>query len=183
MAARNARRGRTTTAKKGIVMFDTMEIHSTPAQETASQRKAASSAGLHDVMRARAQAVAFDGDIPMLSAIRSMLALAVETAFDLRGGHAHSPHLDRFADMLDRQAGLLDDLKEGQFESDPALLMYRASVALDAFANAVREEIVGYVRPGIDPGAFNLALQRMTDRAIAAGAAFASLDLALARTI
>ncbi len=164
-------------------MFDTMEIHGTRAQETGSRRAAANSADLHDMARPQTQAVAFDGAIPMLSAIRSMLALAVETAFDLRGGHAHSPHLDRFADMVDRQAGLLDGLKAGQFETDPTLLMYRASVALDAFAHAVREEIVDCVRPGIDPGAFHLALQRMTDRAIAAGVAFASLDLALSRTI
>ncbi|MDH3229934.1 MAG: hypothetical protein OEN55_09095 [Alphaproteobacteria bacterium] len=119
----------------------------------------------------------------MLGAIRSMLVLAVESAFDLRTGQANSGHLDRFEEMLGEQAGLLHGLENAEFASDPGLLTRRAQTALDAFASAVRQEVVEFVRPGIDRGDFDAALLRMTDRAIAAGVAFASLDLALDRAL
>lgn len=119
----------------------------------------------------------------MLGAIRVMLGLAVEAAFDLRIGHGNSYHLDRFEETLDEQIGLLGSLENGNFTSDPALLTHRAQEALGGFATAVRQEVFEFVYPGIDPAVFDAALQRMTDRAIVAGAAFASLDLALDRPL
>jgi len=115
----------------------------------------------------------------MLAAVREMLALAIEGAFDLRIGRKQSRHLQRFEEMLNEQKEVLKSLEEGVFTTDPSLLMRRAQEALHAFASAVRHEIVNDVRPGMNPTVFDAALQRMTDRAVMAGAAFASLDLAL----
>lgn len=164
-------------------MFETKKFHGALPGETSSLTGPDAGHRRHDPASSLPTYADPGRDIPMLGAIREMLGLAVETAFDLRGGHRQSAHLEQFSDMVDRQIRLLDGLDKGHFASDPGLLMHRANMALDAFALAVREEIVDCIRPGIDPGAFNLALQRMTDRAIAAGVAFASLDLALDRTL
>lgn len=115
----------------------------------------------------------------MLGAVREMLGLAIEGAFDLRTGREQSAHLQRFEQMLDEQIEILDSLENGVFTPDPGLLTRRAQEALHGFAAAVRHEIVEDVRPGMSPTVFDAALQRMTDRAVIAGAAFASLDLAL----
>jgi len=115
----------------------------------------------------------------MLGAVREMLGLAIEGAFDLRTGREHSPHLRRFEEMLEAQMEILNSLDDGVFTTDPGLLTRRAEEALHGFAAAVRHEIIEDVRPGMNPTVFDAALQRMTDRAVIAGAAFASLDLAL----
>lgn len=115
----------------------------------------------------------------MLAAVREMLSLAIEGAFDLRTGREHSRHLQRFDEMLEEQIGVLKSLENGVFTTDPGFLMRRAQEALHGFAAVVRHEIVEDVRPGMNPTVFDAALQRMTDRAVMAGAAFASLDLAL----
>ncbi len=115
----------------------------------------------------------------MLAAVREMLALAIEGAFDLRTGRQNSPHLRRFNELLDEQKEILKSLESGVFTTDPGLLTRRAQEALHGFAAAVRHEIVEDVRPGMNPTVFDAALQRMTDRAVMAGAAFASIDLAL----
>jgi hypothetical protein len=160
-------------------MFDFTELSgaTTQAAPVGSQ----TAAGMQMRYLARGQTPPADPrwSIPMLGAIRLMLGLAIEAAFDLRSGYANSRHLDRFEDMMDEQNALLDSLGRADFTSDPGLLTRRAQTALDEFAAAVRQEVVDYVRPGIDPGAFHAALQRMTDRVVAAGVAFASLDLAL----
>jgi hypothetical protein len=119
----------------------------------------------------------------MLGTIRVMLGLAVEAAFDLRTGNGSSGNLDRFDEMLDEQTRLLDILENADFASDPGFLTRRAREALAGFAAAVRQEIVDFVRPDINPGAFGAALRRMTDVAVLAGVAFASLDLALDRPL
>ncbi len=115
----------------------------------------------------------------MLGAVREMLGLAIEGAFDLRTGREQSHHLRRFEDLLDEQLEILDSLENGVFTTDPSLLTRRAQEALHGFAASVRHEIIEDVRPGMNPTVFDAALQRMTDRAVIAGAAFASLDLAL----
>lgn len=115
----------------------------------------------------------------MLANVREMLSLAIEGAFDLRTGRQDSPHLRRFHEMLDEQKEILKSLENGVFTTDPGLLTRRAQEALHGFAAAVRHEIIEDVRPGMNPTVFDGALQRMTDRAVMAGAAFASLDLAL----
>lgn len=115
----------------------------------------------------------------LLGAVREMLTLAIEGAFDLRIGREHSRHLRRFDEMLHEQKDILKSLEDGVFTTDPGLLIRRAQEALHAFAAAVRHEIVEDVRPGMNPTVFDAALQRMTERAVMAGAAFASLDLAL----
>lgn len=115
----------------------------------------------------------------MLGAVREMLNLAIEGAFDLRVGREQSRHLQRFEEMLGEQKEILKRLENGVFTTDPGLLMRRAQEALHAFAAAVRHEIIDDVRPGMNPTVFDTALQRMTERAVMAGAAFASLDLAL----
>ena len=115
----------------------------------------------------------------MLGAVREMLGLAIEGAFDLRTGREQSPYLQRFEDLLDEQLEILDSLENGLFTTDPSLLTRRAQEALHGFAASVRHEIIEDVRPGMNPTVFDAALQRMTDRAVIAGAAFASLDLAL----
>ena len=115
----------------------------------------------------------------MLGAVREMLSLAIEGAFDLRIGREHSRHLQRFNEMVGEQKEILKRLEDGVFTTDPSLLMRRAQEALHAFAAAVRHEIIDDVRPGMCPTVFDAALQRMTERAVMAGAAFASLDLAL----
>lgn len=115
----------------------------------------------------------------MLAAVREMLSLAIEGAFDLRTGRQHSRHLQRFDEMLEEQIGVLKSLEHGIFTTDPGFLMRRAQETLHGFAAVVRHEIVEDVRPGMNPTVFDAALQRMTDRAVMAGAAFASLDLAL----
>ena len=115
----------------------------------------------------------------MLGAVREMLALAIEGAFDLRTGREQSRHLQRFEEMLAEQKEVLNSLDHGEFSSDPGLLTRRAMETLHGFAAAVRHEIVEEVHPGMCPTVFDAALQRLTDRAVMAGAAFASLDLAL----
>ncbi len=159
-------------------MFGSLEFHDAPARPRPD-------AGIRTRHGAPVRTPAADSNrnIPMLGAVRVMLGLAVEGAFDLRMGHANSDHLRRFNEMRDQQIGLLDSLEHGDFSSDPGLLTHRAQEALDGFATAVRQEIIEYVYPGIDPAVFDAALQRMTDRAIVAGAAFASLDLALDRPL
>lgn len=115
----------------------------------------------------------------MLAAVREMLALAIEGAFDLRIGRRQSRHLQRFDEMLSEQQDTLRRLENGVFTTDPSLLMRRAHEGLHAFAAAVHHDIVEDVRPGMNPTVFDAALQRTTDRAVIAGAAFASLDLTL----
>ena len=161
-------------------MFDLMEFDGAPA---ATRRQPSASIRAPKFAPGQAVPATPQSNIPMLGTIRVMLGLAVEAAFDLRAGLGNSGSLDRFEEILDEQTGLLDSLERGDFGSNPGLLTHRAQQALDGFATAVRQEIVDYVRPGINPGVFDVALQRMTDRAIAAGAAFASLDLALDRPL
>jgi len=164
---------------KGMSMFGELEFHGAPPPTAPNGQQPA--ARMRGRYRAPGQApkAGANRNVPMLGGVRLMLGLAVEGAFDLRTGHANSDHLRLFDEMLDRQTGLLDGLKSEEFISDPGLLTRRAKQALDGFAAAVRQEIVEYVRPGIDPGAFDAALRRMTDVAVLAGVAFASLDLAL----
>lgn len=115
----------------------------------------------------------------MLAAVREMLSLAIEGAFDLRTGRQQSRHLQKFNEMLKEQIEILKSLENGVFTTDPGFLMRRAQEALHGFAAVVRHDIIEEVRPGMNPTVFDAALQRMTDRAVMAGAAFASLDLAL----
>jgi len=115
----------------------------------------------------------------LLGAVREMLTLAIEGAFDLRIGRERSRHLQRFDEMLHQQKDILKSLQDGVFTTDPGLLVRRAQETLHAFAAAVRHEVIEDVRPGMNPTVFDAALQRMTERAVMAGAAFASLDLAL----
>jgi len=139
-------------------------------------RAAHAADGADDIAAAR---IAKGSRTTMLDAVREMLTLAIEGAFDLRIGRGHSRHLQRFDEMLHEQKDILSRLEDGVFTTDPALLLRRAQEALHAFAAAVRHEIVDDVRPGMNPTVFDDALRRTTDRAVTAGAAFASLDLAL----
>lgn len=122
---------------------------------------------------------AADTGVTLFDAVREMLMLAIEGAFDLRVGRQQSPHLRRFEDVLNTQMEVLDTLENGVFAPDPALLTRRAQEALHGFAATVRHEIVDDVRPGMSPTVFDAALRRMTERAVMVGAAFASLDLVL----
>lgn len=124
-------------------------------------------------------AAAANSEATMLAAVREMLCLAIEGAYDLRTGQEQSANLRRFEELLQQQLSVLESLQKGVFTSDPGLLTRRAQETLHGFAAAVRHEIIEDVKPGMNPTVFDAALQRMTDRAVMAGAAFASLDLAL----
>lgn len=164
-------------------MFGKQELNGAPAPTDPAQPRPDANARKRGLAPGDTLPAEADRNIPMLGAIRMMLGLAVEAAFDLRSGHGDNRNLDRFEEMLDEQMGLLDSLENGDFTSDTSLLTHHAHTALDGFATAVRQEIVQYVSPGVAPVAFDAALQRMTDRAVLAGVAFASLDHALDRPL
>jgi len=160
-------------------MIEKKEIHEEQLQDTLNRSPRGAANHAHNDATAETPIAAANSHTTMLAAVREMLGLAIEGAFDLRLGREQSAHLRQFQEMLDDQLKILDSLENGVFTTDPGLLTRRAQEALHGFAAAVRHEIIEDVRPGMSPTVFDAALQRMTDRAVIAGAAFASLDLAL----
>jgi hypothetical protein len=160
-------------------MIEKKESHS--AQFGDALNRSPGGATSHDRYDAAAEtsSTAANRHTDLLGAVRKMLGLAIDVAFDLRMGREQSAHLRHFEEMLDEQIGVLDSLENGVFTTDPGLLTRRAQEALHGFAAAVRHDILEDVSPGMNPTVFDAALQRMTNRAVIAGAAFASLDLAL----
>jgi hypothetical protein len=160
-------------------MIKQKEIHETPSQDTPHSAPRGTAEDRRDAVAGNTLREDARSTNSMLGTVREMLNLAIEGAFDLRTGREHSTHLQRFKELLDQQLAVLDTLENGVFGPDPSLLTRRAQETLHGFAAAVRHEILEEVRPGMNPTVFDAALQRLTDRAVMAGAAFASLDLAL----
>jgi len=160
-------------------MFEKSEVRNPPTQAAWTRVGCAASVRPPSPASSLTPAADRNHNILMLGTVRFMLGLAVEGAFELRSGQGSSGRLRHFDAVLDAQRGLLDSLESADFTSDPGFLTRRARLALDDFAAAVRQEVVDRVRPGIDSAVFHAALERMTDRAVAAGVAFAFLDLAL----
>ena len=160
-------------------MIENKAFHDAQSQDTLNRSPRAANNHTRYVAADETPPAAANSHTTMLGAVREMLGLAIEGAFDLRTGREQSANLRRFEEMMDEQVGILDSLENGVFTTDPGLLTRRAQEALHGFAAAVRHEIIEDVRPGMNPTVFDAALQRMTDRAVIAGAAFASLDLAL----
>jgi hypothetical protein len=160
-------------------MIEKKEIHDVQLQDTLNRSPHGTTSHARYGAAGKTPAAATNSHTTMLGAVREMLGLAIEGAFDLRLGREQSPNLRRLEEMLENQMGILDSLENGVFTTDPGLLTRRAQEALHGFAAAVRHEIIEDVRPGMNPTVFDAALQRMTDRAVMAGAAFASLALAL----
>jgi hypothetical protein len=119
--------------------------------------------------------------VAMRAIVRSMLVMATEGAYDLRAGHPDSPYLDRFEVRFEELRGRLSTVGAGSASADFRFLANRARTALAALHDTVQREIAGSVTRDIEVPAFDAALGKVKDTAIAAGVAFGSLDMALNR--
>lgn len=120
-----------------------------------------------------------DNAVAMHAIVRSMLVMATEGAYDLRAGYPDSPYLEQFEVRFEELRGRLSAVGATGARPDFRFLVSRARTGLTALYDTVQRELADRVTRDIDVPAFDGALDKVKDTAIAAGVAFGSLDMAL----
>lgn len=153
----------------------------TPLQDAKNQTRHADTSLSDNCPTGDSSPAATEQNVSLLDGTRAMLAMAVEGAFDLRLGRVRSIHLENFDKLVADQTRTLDEISAGESRADLKLLVLRAQEALNGFSKAVQREIVETVHPGVTPEDFHARLEVVQTRAVAAGAALGSIDLARQR--
>lgn len=111
-------------------------------------------------------------------AVREMLVMAVEFAFDRRLGRRSSPYLDQFDARYVALRNALDALESNRAAGDLRMVARRAEQAITAFFETFQSEVVVGVKPGMDADspAFGAILARLKEAAVAAGGAAGYLE-------
>lgn len=116
-------------------------------------------------------------DISMLGAVRRMLSLATEVAFDLLDGQHYSENLDRLEALSREITRKLAAIPANDGNTDFTLLNRRGRDSFEKFNESIRSEIIESIHPGTGNEALDIALERVKNSAIAAGASLGMIEL------
>lgn len=123
-----------------------------------------------------ATAIVRDRCVEMRRAIRTMLKLASETAFDLWSGYTRSTYLEKFEVTYLDQLETLKVLNHVESKADLRFLTRKAEVALLTFFKAVQRDIVDSVVPDMTEVDFRAMLNQIKDHAVTASESIGSIE-------
>lgn len=115
--------------------------------------------------------------IPGPAAVRAILILAAESAFELQEGTENSQFLTQLTERSENLAQTLAALPDVSHGADCTLMLRRARQAVDVLNEAIRRDVLDNIDENTGARELKATLQSLRDIAVEAGRALAHLTI------